>query len=128
MNVTELGIKNLLEIGLDPSVAMRQFRNWVIKISGAKSKPIFVGLNAGFDWSFINYYFYNAKIENPFGFSSLDIKSMYFAATNKKWSQSISSVMVNDVRPKSNANHGALTDAIVQAELFRLIILKYKTN
>lgn len=126
VKVTGFDLELLSKVGLDPAVAMQQFRDWVIKVSGANSKPIFVGLNAGFDWSFINYYFYDAQVENPFGFTSLDIKAMYFAATNNQWSQSKSSVMIKDLQPKSSANHDALADAIAQAELFRLIIEKYK--
>ena len=126
VKVTGFDLEVLSKVGLDPKVAMQQFSNWVIKVSGANSKPIFVGLNAGFDWSFINYYFYDAQVENPFGFASLDIKAMYFAATNNQWNQSKSSVMIKDLQPKSSANHEALSDAIAQAELFRLIIEKYK--
>jgi ribonuclease T len=126
VKVTGLDLDFLKEVGLDPIVAMKQFRDWVTKASGANAKPIFVGLNAGFDWSFINYYFYDAKVENPFGFAPLDIKSMYFAVTNNQWSQSKSSVMIKDLQPKSYTNHNALADAIAQAELFRLIIDKYK--
>jgi ribonuclease T len=126
VKVTGFDLEVLSKVGLDPKVAMQQFSDWVIKVSGANSKPIFVGLNAGFDWSFINYYFYDAQVENPFGFASLDIKAMYFAATNNQWNQSKSSVMIKDLQPKSSANHVALSDAIAQAELFRLIIEKYK--
>ena len=126
LKVTGFDLELLSKVGLDPRVAMQQFREWILKVSGANSKPIFVGLNAGFDWSFINYYFYDAQIENPFGFASLDIKAMYFAATNIQWNQSKSSVMIKDLQPKSTANHDALADAIAQAELFRLIIEKYK--
>lgn len=126
VKVTGLDLERLSQDGLDPSVAMKQFRDWVNKVSGANAKPIFVGLNAGFDWSFINYYFYDAKVDNPFGFAPLDIKAMYFAATKNAWNQSKSSVMIKDLQPKSKANHNALTDAIAQAELFRLIVEKYK--
>lgn len=126
VKVTGLDLDVLKEVGLDPSVAMKQFSEWITKSSLENAKPVFVGLNAGFDWSFINYYFYDTKVHNPFGFAPLDIKAMYFAVTNNKWSQSKSSVMNKELQPKSSANHDALADAIAQAELFRLIIEKYK--
>jgi len=52
---------------------MLSFEKWLLTVAG-NAKPIFVGLNAPFDWSFINYYFHRFIGRNPFGFTALDIK------------------------------------------------------
>lgn len=56
---------------------MMQFQGWVERAAGADGVPVFVGLNAPFDWSFINYYFHYLLKSNPFGFAALDIKALY---------------------------------------------------
>lgn len=128
VNVTGLDLDVLKKDGLEPAVAMKKFSDWITKVSGPDIKPIFVGLNAAFDWSFVNYYFNDCHIDNPFGFAPLDIKAMYFSATNCRWNQSKSSVMIKDLQPTLRGNHDALIDALAQAELFRLIIKKYKKS
>lgn len=45
----------------------------------------YVGFNASFDWSFVNYYFDLFLGENPFGIAALDIKSMYSGAADCSW-------------------------------------------
>ena len=86
--------------------------------------PVFVGFNVGFDWSFINYYFHKYLGRNPFGFTALDIKSLYMGAFGGNWSDTKSSKMIERLRPSIDSNHNALQDALFQAELFRLILKK----
>ncbi len=59
----------------DPAEVMRRFADWVIaeKVGSA----IFVSDNNGFDWQFINWYFHHFLGENPFGFSSTNLGSLY---------------------------------------------------
>jgi len=35
---------------------MNKFCDWLKEVRGAR-KPVFVGFNASFDWSFVNWYF-----------------------------------------------------------------------
>jgi ribonuclease T len=81
---------------------------------------VFVGFNAAFDWSFVNYYFYQFFGQNPFGFAALDIKSLYMGAADCNWSDTRSSRMTEALAPRQIGDHNALHDAIFQAELFRL--------
>lgn len=60
-----------------------QFQGWVERAAGADGVPVFVGLNAPFDWSFINYYFHYLLKSNPFGFAALDIKALYMGRQNR---------------------------------------------
>lgn len=121
LEVTGLSLDRLEQEGLDPAVAMRTFRDWVVRIAGADATPVFVGFNAPFDWSFVNYYFHRYLGENPFGFAALDIKSMYMGANGSSWAQTRSSQIAADLHPVLKGDHDALHDAQYQAELFRLI-------
>jgi len=59
----------------DPKTVMEDFARWV-KESG-KGRPIFVSDNNGFDWQFINWYFWRFTAANPFGHSSTNLGSLY---------------------------------------------------
>lgn len=59
----------------EPKQVMAEFRLWLKENS--KGKPMFVSDNNGFDWQFINWYFHHFLGENPFGFSSANLGSLY---------------------------------------------------
>jgi DNA polymerase III alpha subunit (gram-positive type) len=59
----------------DPKEVMNKFKTWV-EIN-SKGKPLFISDNNGFDWQFINYYFHHFLGENPFGYSSTNLGSLY---------------------------------------------------
>jgi DNA polymerase III epsilon subunit-like protein len=121
LEVTGLSLGRLEDEGRDPVAGMRDFRDWVLRVAGKESSPVFVGFNAAFDWSFVNYYFHRYLGENPFGFAALDIKSMYMGAVGGDWTQTRSSEIAAALHPTLKGNHDALHDAQYQAELFRLI-------
>ncbi|MGZ8252117.1 MAG: 3'-5' exonuclease [Methylophilaceae bacterium] len=121
LKITGFSLDDLKVNGSHPLDAMQSFGDWLKQVSPENTTPIFVGLNAPFDWSFVNYYFHRFLGSNPFGFSALDIKALYMGAMKTAWKDTKSSVMVNALRPVSRGNHNALDDAIFQAELFRLI-------
>lgn len=121
LEVAGLSLDRLERDGLPPDVAMREFRDWVLRVAAPDGTPVFVGLNAGFDWSFVNYYFQRYLGKNPFGFAPLDIKSMYMGAARSSWGQTRSSEIAIALRPRLRSSHDALQDAQYQAELFRLI-------
>lgn len=121
MEVTGLSLEQLSVEGMAPDAAMKRFRDWVAEVSGENGTPVFVGLNAPFDWSFVNYYFHRYLGENPFGFAALDIKALYMGVTGSSWAETRSSQMSVRLNPQSKGDHQALHDALYQAELFRLI-------
>ncbi|MBL8275308.1 MAG: 3'-5' exonuclease [Pelomonas sp.] len=121
MEVTGLSLEKLAAAGSPPEVAMKQFRDWVGQVVGDHGTPVFVGLNAPFDWSFVNYYFHRFLQANPFGFAALDIKALYMGATGCSWGDTRSSQMAARLKPKSKGDHQALHDALYQAELFKLV-------
>lgn len=118
LKVTGLSLDELTRTGSKPEAAMLIFEQWVIAAAGG-TKPVFVGLNAAFDWSFINYYFHRFLGRNPFGFSALDIKSLYMGATGSAWADTKSSRMSATLGiSHGKMTHHALDDARAQAELF----------
>lgn len=121
LEVTGLSLDRLERDGLEAAVGMGEFRDWVLRVAGKDCTPVFVGFNAAFDWSFVNYYFHRYLSENPFGFAALDIKSMYMGTSGCSWAQTRSSQIAADLHPKLKGNHDALHDAQYQAELFLLI-------
>ncbi len=121
LEVTGLSLEKLLEEGLEPRDAMAQFKAWIDSLAGVGQTVVFVGFNASFDWSFVNYYFHEYLGENPFGIAALDIKSMYFGTSDCTWRSTRSSEIEKVVKPDSSGDHDALHDAVYQAELFSLI-------
>lgn len=59
----------------EPGDVMARFAAWIGGHGGRR--PIFISDNNGFDWSFINYYFHRFVGNNPFGFSSQNLGSLY---------------------------------------------------
>ena len=59
----------------EPKSVMEAFREWIKK--ECKGRSMFVSDNNGFDWQFINWYIHHFVGENPFGFSSTNLGSLY---------------------------------------------------
>ena len=121
LKVTGLSLETLERTGLVPEEAMERFADWLKGLVCGNDVLVFVGFNAPFDWSFVNYYFHKFIGENPFGISALDIKAYYMGATGCQWLDTRSSRVAAALKPKLQPNHTALHDAQCQAELFQLI-------
>lgn len=120
LEVAGLSMEVLLAQGEDPPAAMLRFSDWINRVAPHGSTPVFVGFNAAFDWSFVNYYFHRFAGANPFGFTALDIKAYYMGAAGVSWEDTKSSRMAKRLHPRQIGDHDALHDAKYQAELFRL--------
>ncbi|MBU86221.1 3'-5' exonuclease [Alcanivorax sp.] len=120
--VTGLDLVKLEKDGLDPVEAMHAFDEWLESVRSNNKETVFVGLNAPFDWSFINYYFHKYMNNNPFGFTAVDIKAYFMGVFGCSWKETRSSKMAATLRPQTTPNHHALSDAIFQAELFELLL------
>jgi hypothetical protein len=58
-----------------PQAVMESFARWLKET--VKGRPTFVSDNNGFDWQFINWYFWHFTGANPFGHSSTNLGSLY---------------------------------------------------
>jgi ribonuclease T len=121
LEVSGLSLEELAKRGAPPEKAMAAFASWLQSFLNETDTPVFVGFNAPFDWSFINYYFHKYLHVNPFGFSALDIKAYYMGATGCSWRETRSSALDAELKPAHKSDHNALHDAQYQAELFRLV-------
>ena len=59
----------------DPKIVMEKFAGWVKEAT--KGRSFFISDNNGFDWQFINWYFWHFTGGNPFGHSSTNLGSLY---------------------------------------------------
>lgn len=59
----------------DPAATMQAFADWLEK--NREGRLRFYSDNNGFDWSYINYYFWRYLGHNPFGWSSHNIGDLY---------------------------------------------------
>ncbi|MHB8407778.1 MAG: 3'-5' exonuclease [Acidiferrobacterales bacterium] len=98
----------------DPGEVMSEFAKWIADIP----KPVmFVSDNNGFDWQWVNYYFWRYLESNPFGHSSTNLGSLYKG-------------LIKDMRKnfkhlrETRHTHNPVDDARGNAEAF----LKLKTQ
>jgi DNA polymerase III epsilon subunit-like protein len=120
--VSGLDLNTLSREGHAPLKAMTELDKWLTSLCPSGKKAIFVGLNAPFDWSFVNYYFHKYLGKNPFGFTAIDMKAYFMGATGCGWKETKSSRMAAVLKPCSKPSHNALDDARFQAELFALML------
>ena len=117
MEVNGLSLAKLKLEGEEPTAAMARFRHWIEKVS-ADTKPVFVGFNATFDWSFTHWYFVEFLGAGPFGISGLDIKAYFMGRRRVLW-QETNKKKIRALYPSQTRHtHNALDDAKEQAEIF----------
>lgn len=120
LKINGIDMVHLERSGDRPEEAMRTCRDWLKKACrGAKS--VFVGYNARFDWSFVNWYMHRYLGENPFGFAPVDIKSFYMGETGCDWEKPKSSHVRPEYQPGQSGDHRALTDERAQADMFEML-------
>ena len=96
-----LGFDNPLEV-------MGRFNSWVKEYGS--NRPIFISDNNGFDWQFINFYFHHFLGDNPFGYSSTNLGSLYKGLVKDTFKN------FKHLR-KTTHTHNHLDDAIGNAEV-----------
>ena len=126
--VSGLSLEKLSAQGLAPKEAMQRFEQWIHSCCLKGQRPVFVGLNTPFDWSFINYYFHKYVGKNPFGFTAIDIKAYFMGLQGCSWKGTNSSQMAATLKATTAPNHKALDDAIFQAELFALMLAQRQAH
>ena len=84
--VCGLDVKRLGREGIDPREALERLTAWVKRENRPSAdRPVFVGHNAVFDWSYIAYYYAHFGLENPFGYKGIDSKSLAMGKLGIGW-------------------------------------------
>ncbi len=121
LKVSGLSMERLAESGCDPAGVMADLRTWITRVADNR-RPVFVGFNASFDWSFVNWYCHKFLGDNPFGIGALDIKAYYMGLSGSAWAETTSGRLPPEFRAELLHTHNALDDARAQAEIFRKLL------
>lgn len=85
MRVNGLDIEELRRSGRPLDEVLRALGAWVAERTASGSKPVFVGHNAPFDWSFVSYSYHACGLANPFGYKALCTKALASGVLGLHW-------------------------------------------
>jgi DNA polymerase III epsilon subunit-like protein len=109
--------------GLEASIAMKRLAEWAL---GLRGQPVFVGHNAVFDWAYVNYYFDQTAVPNPFGWKALDTKSLAAGVLGIPFLETFKENLARllpEIGPEDPARkHRADYDALYQAHLLAALL------
>jgi ribonuclease T len=120
MKVNGLDIEVLKRDGVVRRDAMLQLTAWTKAHVRPGTKPVFVGHNAPFDWSFVAWCYAAEELPNPFGYKALDTKALATGKLGIHWFDSGKEVLEQrlNLEPEDlGLKHRADYDALYQAKL-----------
>jgi DNA polymerase III epsilon subunit-like protein len=120
MKVNGLDIEKLRAEGTPRREALLALTAWVQAHTRPKTKPVFVGHNAPFDWSFVAWCYAAEDLPNPFGYKALDTKAMATGKLGIHWFDSGKEVLEKrlGLPPEDlSLKHRADYDAAYQAKI-----------
>jgi DNA polymerase III epsilon subunit-like protein len=85
MAVNGLDLERLRREGLPLSEALARLDAFVADETAPGTRPVFVGHNAPFDWSFVNHAYVACGRDNPFGYKALDTKALAMGVLGVHW-------------------------------------------
>jgi len=120
MKVNGLDIDHLRAHGTPLLRALEDLSAFVKKHTVEGTKPVFVGHNAPFDWSFVNYAYESCNLSNPFGYKALDTKALAMGVLGLHWFDSNKEILAEKLplpAVESDKVHRADYDAWYQAHI-----------
>ena len=110
--------------GLQIKPAMEALKEWC-KSNSKKTRLVFVGHNAPFDWSFVAYYYAYVGMDNPFGYNGLDTKAMAMGKLDLGWLETSKENLQKKLKLREQDDkmiHNAVYDARYQAEILAALL------
>ncbi len=105
-------------LGFDePGPVVARFAAWVDANNTGKP-PVFVSDNNGFDWMFVCWYLHHYLGRNPFGFSSVNLGSVYKGIERNMYAS------FKHLR-RTPHSHKSVEDALGNAEAFLTIVREH---
>jgi ribonuclease T len=126
LRVCGLDPERLKREGVEPGEALRRLTAWVEERNRpSRDRPVFVGHNAVFDWSYVAYYYAHFEMENPFGYKGLDTKSLAMGTLGIPWNDTSKEVLERRLAlpPQDPLQaHRADYDAHYQARILQALL------
>lgn len=119
--VSGLSLDRLRTEGEPAAIAMERFAAWVEDVAEGR-RPVFVALNAPFDWMFVADYLMRYAGRNPFGHTAVDMKALYMGMAAVPWSETTLRHIAARYGLRAELPHHALEDAVTQAAVFRAML------
>lgn len=124
--VCGLDVDRLRREGAPPKEALEALTAFVrAENAPSRERPCFVGHNAVFDWSYVNYYYLHFGLENPFGYKGLDTKSLAMGRLGIGWNDTSKETLERllALPPQDPAQlHRADYDAHYQALILKALL------
>ena len=120
MKVNGLDIDKLRREGVPRREALLSLAQWAAAHTKPGTKPVFVGHNAPFDWSFVAWCYSAEELPNPFGYKALDTKALATGKLGVHWFDSSKEVLEArlGLSPEDKTlKHRADYDAMYQADI-----------
>jgi DNA polymerase III alpha subunit (gram-positive type) len=115
-----LDVDRLRAEGTPRGEALVMLERWVVAQTKTGTKPVFVGHNAPFDWSFVAWCYAAEGMSNPFGYKALDTKALATGELNIHWFDSNKGLIAKrlglpneDMGQKHRADYDAWYQAII---------------
>ncbi len=124
MKVNGLDLDRIRREGTPLPAALDALSAWVRQHTTPGSKPVFVGHNAPFDWSFVSYAYHASDRANPFGYKALDTKALaggvlgiHWFDTNKETLERLLDLPPQDAGLVHRADYDAQYQALILVKL-----------
>ncbi len=117
-----LDVDELRVTGTPRREALLALTSWVTEKTLPGTKPVFVGHNAPFDWSFVAWCYAAEGMDNPFGYKALDTKALATGVLNIHWFDSNKGLIAHKLglpREDMGQKHRADYDAWYQAVILK---------
>ncbi len=120
MRVNGLDIEALRRDGTPRRTALIALSDWTRAHTRPGTKPVFVGHNAPFDWSFVAWCYAAEDLPNPYGYKALDTKALATGKLGLHWFDSSKEVLADRLQLPAedlSLKHRADYDAQYQAQI-----------